>query len=407
MLAVPPRPMDRLRSAAWLNRDRIVAWCGILVGLQAAFLVFVACWQHGAFGPPVATSSDFVSFYAAGKLVLAGTPALAYDQDAHYLAQQAARGVGAPYQFFFYPPVYLLVCAALATLPYYVAFAVFQIATLAPFLLVARAILRAHGWAWAAPVLAFPPVFWTIGLGQNAFLTAALFGGFSLLLDRKPATAGMLMGLLCYKPHFGVLVPIALIAGGRWRAFTAAAATLCTFIGLSVVLFGAETWWAYLGAALNAKTVFATGRIDFAGIVSIFGAERLMGFAVAPAYALQAVASLEMVMLVALIWRRDLPATVRFATLLAATLLAVPITLLYDHVLLLLAILWLVREARDNGFLPWERLSLAGIFAMSLATWPIGTIWHLPLGPIAPSVLLLLCVRRLWRTPEVKRPRSA
>ncbi len=401
------RPIDRLRRSAWLNRERVVAWCAILVGLQAALLVAIACWQHGLFGAAAPTSSDFLSFYAAGKLVLAGTPALAYDPTAHFAAEQAARGTGAPYQFFFYPPVFLPLCAVLAAMPYYLAFALFQLATLLPFLWVARLLLRQRGWAWVAPVLAFPPVFWTIGLGQNAFLTAALFGGFGLLLERKPATAGLLIGLMCYKPHFGVLVPIALIADGRWRVFASAAATLVALVGLSVALFGADTWWAYLGATVEAKTVFASGRIDFAGLVSIFGAERLMGFAVGPAYALQAVASLEMVMLVALIWRRALPTTVRFATLLAATLLAVPVVLLYDQMLLLLAMLWLVREALDTGFQPWERLGLASIYLMTLLTWPIGTLWHLPLGPIAPSVLLLLCVRRLWRAAPVRPLRAA
>ncbi len=398
---------DRLCRAPWLNRDRVVTWCAILAVLEAAFLILIACWQHGAFGPAAPTSSDFVSFYAAGKLALAGTPALAYDQAAHYMAEQAARGSGAPYQFFFYPPVFLPICAGLAILPYYAAFVLFQAATLVPFLLVARTLLREPGWAWAVPVLAFPAVFWTIGLGQNAFLTAALFGGFTLLLDRKPATAGMLLGLMCYKPHFGVLAPVALIAGRHWRAFAAATATLAALVGLSIVLFGVETWWAYLAANLNAKTVFASGRIDYAGIVTVFGAERLMGFAIGPAYALQAVASLAMVMLVAVIWRRDDRPAVRRATLPAATLLTVPVALLYDQVLLLLAILWLVKEARDTGFLPWERLALTSIYALSLLTWVLGTAWHLPLGPIAPGVLLLLCVRRLWWAPAIKPPRSA
>lgn len=407
MPAVASRPIDHLRRAAWLNRDRVVTWSAILLGLQAVLLIFIASWQHGMFGSASPTSSDFVSFYAAGKLVLAGTPALAYDQTAHYLAEQTARGAGAPYQFFFYPPVYLPICGALATLPYYAAFALFQVGTLAPFLLVARAVLRERGWAWSAPVLAFPAVFWTIGLGQNAFLTAALFGGFALLLVRNPATAGMLIGLMCYKPHFGVLVPVALIAGGHWRAFAAATATVAALVALSIALFGADTWWAYLGATMNAKTVFASGRIDYAGIISIFGAERLIGFAVGPAYALQAVASLEMVMLVALIWRRPLTPPIRFATLLAATLLAVPIALVYDHMLLLLAVILLVREARDTGFLPWERLALAGIYVLVLLTWLLGTVWHLPLGPIASSILLLLCVRRHWRAPGIKPLRSA
>ena len=84
-----------------------------------------------------------------------------------------------------------------------------------------------------------------------------------------------------------------------------------------------------------------------------------------------------------------------------------PVALVYDHMLLLLAVILLVREAKDTGFLPWERLALAGIYILVLLTWLLGTVWHLPLGPVAPSVLLLLCVRRVWRAPAVTPPRSA
>ena len=66
MAAFPSRLIANLRQSAWLDRDRIVTWCAILAGLEALFLLFVACWQHGAFGSVGATSGDFVSFYAAG-----------------------------------------------------------------------------------------------------------------------------------------------------------------------------------------------------------------------------------------------------------------------------------------------------------------------------------------------------
>jgi alpha-1,2-mannosyltransferase len=42
-------------------------------------------------------------------------------------------------------------------------------------------------------------VFWTLGLGQNAFLTAALFRGFTLPVDRRPASSGVALGMICYK----------------------------------------------------------------------------------------------------------------------------------------------------------------------------------------------------------------
>ena len=399
--------LDKLRHARWLDRERIVAWCAILAVLETALLLGIALWQHGAFGPVDPRSSDFLSFYAAGKLVLSGTPALAYDQSAHFMAEQAIGGAGVPYQFFFYPPVYLPVCALLATLPYYPAFILFQLAPLVPFLLIARSILKMPGLAWLAPLLAFPAIFWTIGLGQNAFLTAALFGGFTLLLDRKPYTSGVLLGLICYKPHFGILAPIALIAGNRWRTFAAAALTVAAMVALSVALFGTGTWFAYIAATLHANTVFGSGRIDYAGMVTVFGAERLMGFAAAPAYGLQLIVSLEMVTLVALMWRRKISAALQFVTLISATLLAVPVALIYDQMLLLLAVVWFTGGTRRSGFLPWERLALATIYLLALLTWPVGTVWHLPLGPIPPSILLILCVRRLWRSLELRTRRTA
>ena len=86
------------------------------------------------------------------------------------------------------------------------------------FLLAIRRIAQPNGWGWLIPVLAFPAMFWNLGVGQNAFLTASLFAGFTLMLDRRPATAGAMLGLLCYKPHYGLLALFALAAGQRWRA---------------------------------------------------------------------------------------------------------------------------------------------------------------------------------------------
>ena len=392
------RLIDVLRIADWLTDERIVAWSLVLLVEELLALLFIAMWQHGVFSPiDTPTSSDFVSFYAAGKLALAGTPALAYDQAAHYFAQEHWTVAGAPYQYFYYPPVFLLLCAALATLPYFVAYALFQVATLALFLLTMRAVLRGSGWRWIPPLLAFPAVFWTIGVGQNAFLTAALFGGFTLLLDRRPLRAGMLIGMLCYKPHFGLLVPIALAAGGRWRAFAAAAATVAALVGASVLLFGWSTWQAYMLALAGSENVYATGVIDFAGYITPFGAARLLGYEPYPAYVTQVGAAVLMGGLVALAWRRNMGQPLRAAILLSATMLSIPLGLLYDKMVVLVAIGWLVREAHETGFLPWERITIAVIYPVSLFTWLIAITSHAPIGPMVSAMVVLLCVRRVCR----------
>ena len=389
--------LNGLRQANWLTRERAITIGTVLLIEQILLLVFVALWQHGVFTAlSKTTSSDFVSFYAAGKLALAGTPALAYDQAAHHLAQQATTGPDTPYQFFFYPPVFLMLCAGLAELPYPAAFALFELVTIVLFVMAMRRVLQETGSAWIIPLLAFPPVFWTIGLGQNAFLTAALFAGFTLFMDRRPTLSGILLGLLCYKPHFGLLAPVALVAGQRWRVVITATATVLGLVLLSVALFGWNTWSAYLYAFAHSNATYGTGLIDYAGIVTPFGAARLMGFAVGPAYVSQALVAALMALLIALIWRRVRSLPLRAASLLAATLLAVPLVLLYDELLVLVAVGWLVREARQTGFLPWEKITLASTYALTLVLWHIGNGLHVPLGPVISLAMLLLCIRRIW-----------
>src|SRR5207248_7571472 len=173
--------------AGFLTGPRLARACAALLVLEIAVFLFLIAGTHGWIVPlERATTTDFASFYAAGKLAGAGTPALAYDQAAHHAMEQAVTAPGIEYQFFNYPPVYLLLCATLAPLPYLVAFVLFIAVTLLLYLAVARRILDNRSVTALIVLLSFPMLFWTMGLGQNAFLTAALFGMATLCIDRRP-----------------------------------------------------------------------------------------------------------------------------------------------------------------------------------------------------------------------------
>ena len=45
-------------------------------------------------------------------------------------------------------------------------------------------------------------------VGQNGFLTAALIGGTLYLIPIRPVLAGICLGLLTYKPQYGLLFPM-------------------------------------------------------------------------------------------------------------------------------------------------------------------------------------------------------
>ena len=98
-----------------------------------------------------------------------------------------------------------------------------------PYLVVTRAIVgRPFGWMLA---LAAPMVLNNALVGQNGFLTAALIGGTLYLMPVRPILAGICLGLLSYKPQYGLLFPLVLIAAAQWRTFFSAAVTTVLMFG--------------------------------------------------------------------------------------------------------------------------------------------------------------------------------
>ncbi|HYM71779.1 MAG TPA: glycosyltransferase family 87 protein, partial [Stellaceae bacterium] len=340
-------------------------------------------------------TTDFVSFYAAGALADAGTPALAYDQAAHLAAEEAVVGRGIEYQFFNYPPVYQALFMPISRLPYLAAFIGFETATLLLYLAVARRILGDYGGTALLALIAFPMVWWNIGLGQNAFLTAALFGAATLLVDRRPGLAGICFGALCYKPHFAVLVPLALAAGGHWRVIAAAAATAAVLIALSVAVLGWATWQAFFITAGTSHSMYESGRILFAGFVSPFGAVRLLGGGIALGYAVQAVFAIVAAAIVAIVWWRGASLPARAAVLASASLIASPVSLLYDLMLGTIAACWLLR---DGGRAPgWEKAVVAVMYVFLLGSRYFAETISLPVNTIVATSLLAMATRRAWR----------
>jgi hypothetical protein len=290
-------------------------------------------------------------------------------------------------------------CAPLALLPALIAFVWFEAATLVLYLGVLRRILDASGWQWVLPALAFPATFWTVGYGQNAFLTAALFGGATLLIDRRPAVAGALFGLMCYKPHFLLLVPVALLAGRRCATIAGAAATVALLVGLSIAVFGLPVWHAYVQSVIASAGLsdFEIEHINIFASISPYAAARLSGLPNGQARILQFVATTFCVLLVASVWGTRASLAVRSAVLAAATVVAVPYGLLYDLMLAAIGGAWLIRMGRADGFGTWEMPALAAVYVLPLFAFQAGLMLHLPLAPLAGCGLLLVAGARAWR----------
>jgi alpha-1,2-mannosyltransferase len=395
--------LAQLRDGSWFDRKRVRAAFAILFAVELAAFIFLVAGTHGLIVPVGPTTTDFVSFYAAGALADAGSPALAYDHAAHHAAEERATEPGIQYQYFNYPPVFLLLCATLAPFPYLVAFVLFEGATLALFLFVGLRILGERSGTAMVGLLALPVVFWNLGLGQNAFLTAGLFGAATLLIDRRPVVAGLLFGALCYKPQLGILIPLALAAAGQWRAFAAAAVVAVALVAASVALFGIETWQAFLHTVGAAPIMYESGRIRFGGMANLFGGARLVGVDAPLAYALQAIMTLLAAGSVVAVWRARLSLPTRAAMLAAAAVVAAPLALLYDLMLSAVAAAWLVRDRHSAAAWKGEATLLAGLYLLLLLGIGAAERFYLPVFPLSALALFALAARRAWKEAALRR----
>jgi len=334
-------------------------------------------------------ANDFVDVYAAGRLALDGEPAAAYDWPTHKQAE--VRAIGHDFENYYgwhYPPTFFFVAAALATLPYFIAALVWLIATLAAFAAAMAAILGRTGILVA---LGFPAALWNATAGQNGFLTAALIGGTLGLMERRPALAGVCLGLLTYKPQFGLLFPLVLIADRRWLTLAVAAAVAVGLALASWLAFGSASWDAFVHwMPITSQVVLGEGRADWSRLQSLFGLVRSHGGSAQLAWTVQAIGSLAVALAIVWLWRSRLPYDLKAAALACGALLATPYFYMYDLVVLAVAAAFLIRYALERGFLFSE---LAGFFAAA-ALILIFPYARSQVGLAAVLIVLALVVQR-------------
>lgn len=388
----------QIKSGAWLTRERLRAYSLILIAVSVvAAAVWIALADRLVDRNDKPIGTDFSNVWAAGRLVLDGHPEAPYDPVRQHAAETDAFG-GRPVPFFgwHYPPLFLMVAAALALVPYGWALLIWTSVTLAAFLVTMRAILPRPETILLA--LAFPATFVNLGHGQNGFLTASLLAGALLLLDRRPVLAGVLIGLLAYKPQFGVMIPLVLLVTLRWRVIAAAAATVLVACAVTLALFGTKVWVAFAeSTAFTREVVLEAGDTGWEKIQSIFSAVRMWGGSVDAAYAAQAALALAVALSIAWLWRSRAADDLKAAALACACLLATPYVLDYDLVVLAVAIAFFARYGLAHGFRDYEISLLAFVWATPLVARSVAGAIHLPLGLLAMLAMYGLTMRRAVR----------
>jgi arabinofuranan 3-O-arabinosyltransferase len=363
---------------------RYLIIAGLVVSVAAAIAAFYAAgWQHSLPDLPLQLrNKDFANYWMAGKLTLESNASVLFGPpDAYFAAMKAVFGADYPWHNWSYPPHAVLWLVPLGLLPFVPAMILFLGVTLALYL-VALSTLEAR-WSPMPALLLLPFVAANLASTQNGFLTTALMIAGLALRARNPILAGILLGILTFKPQLGFLLPILLLVERRWRVILSAAATAFLLFVLSVVAFGLGSWVDYVAfvAPYQTEVMNKLGG-DFPFMMgSAFGAVRGYGLDANAALLIHIpFAAIGIVLFVIGLWKiTDFHARA-FVTLLASLVIS-PYSVSYDFgAVATFAALWPL-VARDDVSRPHLRIPMLLVAMLPIIMLPLGKI-GLPLTPV-------------------------
>jgi arabinofuranan 3-O-arabinosyltransferase len=390
-ISAPKIPAPNAVPSAFFN----VCFVLLVINLSlfpAAYFSHAWIYDENGLGVP----TDFVNVWAAGKMVLDGHPALAYDWDLQKQVELALlKQDFTGYFAWHYPPVFLFVASFLAMFPYSVAFVGWVSFSILPYLAVMRAIVgRSFGLVLA---IAFPMVLNNALVGQNGFLTAGLIGGTLYLLPTRPVLSGICLGLLTYKPQYGLLFPLVLIAASEWTVFFSAAITAVALAFVSWLAFGTASWQAFFHwMPMFSQAFLVEGKATWWKLQSVLSLVRYLGGSEQLGWICQWTVSGIVAVGLFWMWRSPVRYSLKAAALAAGTLLITPYLFMYDMMVLAIPLAYLARMGLAGGFLAYELPALAAALGLILCF----TFFGIPTGLGATLIVTALLLRRAgpwWR----------
>jgi len=228
-----------------------VLW--LLAGVVSWILLFRDVFDPD---PRQLIGRDFSNLWMAGKLAWSGNFACIFDPSCFRTQLSATLGVTAT-QNYSYPPHALFIAMPFAVLPYYSALAIWTIGGIFFFTACARSHLP-KGFPYY--LAAFTTAGWlNIWAGHYGFLLGGLWLLFFRWIDQRPGRAGLIAGLLTFKPHLGLV--IAVTALRRRMAITIAVATTLILVVVSAVCFGPGRWIDFLFVTTATQSEILTATV--------------------------------------------------------------------------------------------------------------------------------------------------
>jgi hypothetical protein len=292
--------------------------------------------------------ADFLHFYVLGNIARMHDAGMLYDA-----SRQAALG-GAlihadPGETYLpvYGPQYSILFSPLAALSYGWAAGIWMVGSALLYLLCCALIctkvcprLREDLTLVLIVAVAFPGMFYMVASGQNSILALIAFtGALFFFRAKKPLLAGMALGLLMYKPQFGVMAAAVFVLTLEWRVTAGALVTGVGQLLAGAAYYGQSAVAAYLEQLkrINRSARALEPHLDRMHSLRAFWQLLLPWDGVA--FALYAGCSIALIAITVWCWRSKAPIELRYALLVLGSALADPHLTDYDLVMLMPALL--------------------------------------------------------------------
>jgi arabinofuranan 3-O-arabinosyltransferase len=387
-----------LQDAGWLTRKRLLgcgSFCAFLTigGLSLDLASLAITGINATAGKDL--GRDFFTLWSAAMATAAGRPESAYVVGPDHPLDHAMP----------HPPPMLLLCRPLADFTYAQALLLWISLGFVLYIVVLCRLVDRRMAVFAA--IGAPAAFVNIYLGQTGYYTAALLGSGLMLIHRRPLAAGLLLGCLSCKPQLGLLVPVALFAGGHWRVVCGAISSAIVLATVSTLVFGLDSWVWFSARLAVQRSFMESHAMAWAWMPSVFAAVRLAGAGSSTAYLAQFLSALCAAAAIATLWRRPCSLAIKSAGLVIAAFLATPYAWVYDTIVLIFAAAWLGNEGAKTGFLPWEKITVIVLLTLAALSLLPAKLIHLQIGPVLLWLALAVVLRRGFSADRISRQAPA
>ena len=315
-----------------------------------------------------------------------------------------------------YPPFYYVLLSPIAMLPYDAAawiFAAVMVACLYASAKLMRSAVpdfRRDRFAWLfVAAIVFVPLLDSLTSGQKGTLCLLILRAtFYLLKQDRPALAGLVFGLMAFKPQLAIVIGAAMLLKGQWR-FAASAVGAALFLAAICLASGFDVCVQYYEFCTGVGDYVHIGGYELAKSHCLYGFLTLLAGGQATATvkvaALSAIAVVFAILMVSLRGKLDTTSrrfNVQFSVLVISTLLISPHLFTYDLTMLLLPMFLLGHAAQTDAAAMGAKMTglLIAMFVVAGFSYNLAAISGLQMTTVVMLAILWVSVNSRIRGAE-------